>query len=861
MKKSLLSLTAVVSFAIGIFASAAFAGELTHDQVVAAKTATALLVAPDGSGTAFCISDSGIFVTCEHVVENETNLSIIINPSQKDEKKYSAHVLRTFPKSDLAVLKVDLDPKAPKIPALKLGDDSTLFETQQLFAFGYPFGMDLASDEKSNPAISVNSGHVTSLRKEGDTLEAVQLDAMLNPGNSGGPVLDEKGDVIGIVAFGVPGSGVNFAVPVSLLKNEMTAPVLSVAAPEVAFDDRFKPADFAITVDWLTPPATAPAVTLEVTGGGQTRTAAAVKGADGKYHAALPPVIGHPGQKLKLHVTLEFESGVVSGQVDDFSLNIGGKPTLLSQIQAITPAPAGAAFIADGKPAGALPELGAMSLDMGGVVTSVDARKAKKIEIVAPSQDPGPVTYKVTVAAAAGGVALASAQGNVAIHSAPASAVAGPSQLTGVTSLTETKSIDLPSPADDVVAAQDGRALIFHLKDSKKLAVFDVVDLKFRGFINLAQEPALFAGGSRNLIVAYPSENVIERYSLQTLQKDRTITNPMGELRNLVMGYSSPRDALFTAKGNPFGPEVIMFNTDTMAVEATSKDDRKFVQLGGGSDTRMIVRASGDGRTYGFFRVGVSPTGFSIISYKNDVLSFFYQHESPGLLVPNMNGTEIFTSQTGIYTSEYVSVIKGAGNWAEGTFYMPSYSPSYFIGVPFSEMQSNGKGAPKPIAVYTEHSSQPLTYLEGFDEMTEKDGGLQPGYMQGELTITPDKRYHFYPQLNLFITIPATNNRIVAHPIDIKKILDAKGVDYLYSTTVAPQVKVSQRVNFKIEAVSKAGGVTFTLQSGPAGLTVGSDGTVNWQAPAKPGEESVIVTMKDASGQEAFYTFQLVVTQ
>lgn len=866
MKKPLIPLIAAVLFAAGPLvaqtptatppaAPVVPAGQLTHDQVIAAKQATAYLVNGDSSGTAFCISESGLFITCNHVVENARpgSLAIVLSPAEKDEKKYPARVVRTFPKSDLAVLKVDLD---RKVPVLKLGDETGIFETQLLFAFGFPFGAGLAHDEKSFPAVSVNLGHVTALRRNGNSLEAIQLDAALNPGDSGGPVLDDKGEVVGIVSSGVYGSGVNFAIPVSLLKMEMNAPVVSVDSPDILFEKRFEPAAFAISVDWLAPPAAEPAVSLEITGGGQTHSVAAAKGSDGKYHASLPPLIAKPAaEKIKLHVVLEFENGTVTGQVDDFPISIQGKPTLLSKIQVIKPADKGTGFQVDGNPAGALPELAQLHVDIGGAVTTVDGTKAKSIGIVAPSQDPGPVTYKVTVSV--GGATLASSEGKIRIGSIPIATA--PSQLKGsTTNLTEAKSFDLPSAADDVVAAQDGRSLIFHLKDVNKLVVFDVVDLKIRGYIDLAGDPVFFAGGSRYVLVAYPSQHLIVRYLLQTLQKDRTITEPMdGEIKNLVMGYSSQRYALFVTTGNsPAYPIVSMFDVNNMTVAASSKDDRMFAQLSGGGSA-MIVRASGDGSTYGFYRLGVSPTGFSIVSYKNDHLSFFYKHESPGVLVPNADGSLIYSSMQGVFTPEYVSVVKENGGWSKGVSLLPAYQPAYSIGVPFEESQDEKKAPPVSIAVYMGRSDQPLTYLDGFNEMTNKDASL---HSSGLSALTPDKRYHFYPQLNLFITIPATNDRLVAHPVDIKKVLDDKGVDYLYVTTVPPATRISQHINFKLEAVSKAGGVSFSLQSGPAGLTVSSDGTVNWQTPAKPTEASVIVSAKDTSGREIFYTFKLIVT-
>ena len=127
-------------------------------------------------------------------------------------------------------------------------------------------------------------------------------------------------------------------------------------------------------------------------------------------------------------------------------------------------------------------------------------------------------------------------------------------------------------------------------------------------------------------------------------------------------------------------------------------------------------------------------------------------------------------------------------------------------------------------------------------------------------TLTLDQRVHFYAQWNLLLTIPKTNDRIVAKNVDLAKMLSEKGADYLYVTNIAPPGKISAHYHWRLEAASNAGGVVFSLQSGPAGLTVSKGGEVNWDAPAKPVEETVVVLLKDSSGQESFHTFRLVTT-
>ena len=126
--------------------------------------------------------------------------------------------------------------------------------------------------------------------------------------------------------------------------------------------------------------------------------------------------------------------------------------------------------------------------------------------------------------------------------------------------------------------------------------------------------------------------------------------------------------------------------------------------------------------------------------------------------------------------------------------------------------------------------------------------------------LTADKRYHFYPQLNLLLTIPPTNNKIVARPLDVRAMLDKKGIDYLYVVSSAPVGKVSAAYHYKLDVASH-GKVQFTLQSGPRGLTVSKTGDVVWNAPAEPADEMVSVSLKDESGQETSHTFRVITTK
>lgn len=83
---------------------------------------------------------------------------------------------------------------------------------------GFPLGLDLAVDERAAPEISINMGRITALRHKDSDLLLIQFDGKMNHGNSGGPLLDQAGNVIGYVFAGVDNKEINFAYPITFLR-------------------------------------------------------------------------------------------------------------------------------------------------------------------------------------------------------------------------------------------------------------------------------------------------------------------------------------------------------------------------------------------------------------------------------------------------------------------------------------------------------------------------------------------------------------------------------------------------------------------------------------------------------------------
>ncbi len=265
----------------------------TLPEIIArGKSATALVRAGEDEGSAFCIDASGLFVTNEHVVGGMPNARVVVvlHSGERDQSVVPARVLRTDSEMDLALLKLET-PQA--LVALPLGDSQGLFETMPVAAFGFPFGTDLALRDNEFPNVSVSTGHISALRMSRGELQEIQLDAALNPGNSGGPVLNEKGQVIGIVASGIEwADSVNFAIPVSQLNQFLLAPNISFDPPTIEGDKLSTEQEFTIRVTPLRDEG-APAnynVEFLLGIGTEARTLAAQALGGGNYRVRAVPV-------------------------------------------------------------------------------------------------------------------------------------------------------------------------------------------------------------------------------------------------------------------------------------------------------------------------------------------------------------------------------------------------------------------------------------------------------------------------------------------------------------------------------------------------------------------------------------------
>src|SRR5947209_6599582 len=167
----------------------------------------------EGAGSGFLIDPRGYILTNFHVVEGAQSIEVVLG----DQSRYPAKFIGADQRNDVALVKIE--PKGKHLVALSLGDSGTLQVGQKVLAIGNPFGFQstLTTGVVSALGRTVQTSQTTFID------EAIQTDAAINSGNSGGPLINSHGEVIGInSAIYTPSgttAGIGFAIPINTAKN------------------------------------------------------------------------------------------------------------------------------------------------------------------------------------------------------------------------------------------------------------------------------------------------------------------------------------------------------------------------------------------------------------------------------------------------------------------------------------------------------------------------------------------------------------------------------------------------------------------------------------------------------------------
>ena len=267
-------------------------------------------------GTGFIISNDGYVLTNHHVVEGADTVTVKLS----DRREFKAKVVGSDQQSDVALLKIE----AKGLPMLRLGDSARLKPGQWVVAIGSPFGLDQ----------SVTAGIVSAVGRANPYADQryvpfIQTDVAINRGNSGGPLLNTSGEVVGINSqiFSNSGGymGVSFAIPIDVAMS---------AADQIKKTGKVTRGQLGVQVQAISsedarglglPDASGALVSVVVPGGAASKAGIermdvirAVNGRTVNVSSDLPPMIGGlaPGSKVRLSIIRDGKPREIEARLD-----------------------------------------------------------------------------------------------------------------------------------------------------------------------------------------------------------------------------------------------------------------------------------------------------------------------------------------------------------------------------------------------------------------------------------------------------------------------------------------------------------------------------------------------------------------
>ncbi|HUT51917.1 MAG TPA: serine protease [bacterium] len=760
---------------------------LSGDTLQKLKAATVYLeldsMGFQGSGSGFLFYKdgyTGYVVTNAHVIFDPSpelrRVNVIFNSGESNELTIeNAKVLCEDRVTDLAVLEI----RARGLPEpINYLAPVNIQETMPVYILGFPFGEMLSLNER-NPSITISRGSVSSIRTDdhGRTI-AVQIDGDLNPGNSGGPIVDQRGALIGIAAAKVATTQIGFAIPAPELATLMQGRVKGIGINEVSRE----PGRVILKAEikLLDPMHQLSQVSIFI-------------GRKDEFGPGLS--ISEPDSRPELAARMEEFHATIADQSADVNLILSADP-----------------------------EIGQ---DINYMFMIKYTRKDGSFIYTEPSD------YQASFQAESKIPMKADLDNNIKAHK----------PFDGMITYT------LPSTINDLTEGAGGRYLVLHLNKIRKLAVFDVNELKIVRYIPLAQDNVLFAAGATKLVVISVDNNIIQRFDLASGKKELTAKLPInGVVKNIAMGSLTDGPMLMLRARGTEPLDNTTFNFfDIVRNRIAGKDIKTYY-----SSYRDFVhiRASADGLTYGLWHTSGSPSGLATIFLAGGKAYVYYEHDSVGTVVPGPDGRFIYT-WSGIFTPELKNIMPGL---EKNRMYLPANSGNFFLGLKGPERGS--KDPDFDLSFYVNGDERPLTQIKVSEKFPNANMWIKTYF-------TLDKRFHFVPDANLILMVPESNDKIVIQYFNIMDSLEASGLDYLFvASAPQPDAKRGEKYEYNLDVKSKRGGVTYSLDSGPEGMKISKKGMISWPVPKDyeaPGEEFIIISISDTSEQQIFHTFKIAV--
>ena len=839
---------AAVSVLLVLQEPAKFPDAIGRDALARVKAATVLIVVKtsmgESNGTGFLVSAQGHIVTNRHVVESAgaiTELSVVLNSGQEGQKTLKGTRILMQERLDLALIKIEGEGH----PHLPLGNPKDLTETDSLWAFGFPLG-NLFKVGDMGPQITVNKGSVTSLRKSKQgTLEGIQTDAQVNEGNSGGPLVSGTGVVYGVITFAIVDSSLRFAIPSDAVSRMLAPRVDSFSATPATLGVGGGKVTLTAKLQEILTPAESVDGIIE---GGASPVEVKLdrSGTEWTGSWTAPALTEDELGRIEASLTLKDKSVKVrpiKGATFDIKTEFGNLRIPAADLTEIRFGDAGKPDRVDCRAGTIYGDATADSLSGDGVAAGdiVSARFEVK----------SGRTYKVRVRMKSAGVEIQGKPVTVAVGvPVPLPASSAPDFVAKLDADGVEKR--LPGVLESAKLGGGGKYLVLFFRDLNTLGFFDLEQVDFAKHIQLQSSNALFAVGRRKLVVGYPETSRIERWNLETFEKELTVESPFpGSITHLEMGSNSEGPVIvrhLTGKDRN-NAVMALLDLDKLKAVDLEPESQRAAHMSGNT---LNLRVGASGSHFTWWRNGVSPSGVGFSRITEGKIEHRYAHDGAGFVTSSDDGTMVFTAN-GIYNADEVS-ISGAMNRrrdAEALPALPFQDGPFYVTIPGLNNSPQQQDTQLRGNLCLSSNRQKVLTI---DLPLNERLGNQYGQW-GELTL--DRRLWFFARAKILVAIPLSNDRLICRKLDVDALLDRAGVDYLF---VAGQptsaASPGREWTYAMKVKSRKGGVKIKIESGPQGMTVDADHVFRW-TPSEPGIVTVILKVSDSSGQEFYHSFKI----
>lgn len=431
----------------------------------------------------------------------------------------------------------------------------------------------------------------------------------------------------------------------------------------------------------------------------------------------------------------------------------------------------------------------------------------------------------------------------------------------------------LPRPFTDLATGANGRLLFCLLKDDMKLIVVDLEKSQIVREIGLPSADALVAAGREKFVIVFPSQKLLQRWSIATFEREKTMPIPAdGVPTSIVLGSNSTGPVLFWRNGeSPLGQPVALWDLEQLRPLQTSGD----VMLGVPRYQQQIT-CSADGRTFVGWANGISGQNYSAMRLSGTTavsVSSQDDHSYNGhWCMPGPEGDNFFSGEHKMYGYDLKPF---SVDWMKGRdqeyFPFPCEDPRFMVAVRRREAPEpkDPKLRRDPLLRDLHHYDAvvcsvadriPLCTLENVAQAQEK--GHMGRFDIGHVRFQPRVRY--LPAAQKLVVIPTTNDRIETYRFDLQDQLASSGRKFLYTVSKPPAVvDKGKKLSYQIEVLASSASLTLTyrLESGPEGTTISPTGLVEWTAGAVPsgGVAQFVTSIAGTDGTEAFHSFDVIV--